>query len=98
MSKRDTVTQIIFGALNALNAELDENQKVEVSEDTPLFGANAALDSLSLVSVVVDVEGDISKFFNQAISLTDDDAMGQEVSPFTNVRSLTDFILSKLQK
>jgi hypothetical protein len=44
------------------------------------------------VSVIVDVEGDVSGAIGRAISLTDDRAMSRAVSPFTDVQALADYI------
>jgi acyl carrier protein len=87
---------IIFKALHNLNQELDSDRKISVNEHTRLFGTDAVLDSLSLVSVIVDVETEISNDLGRTISLTDDRAMSSEVSPFTDVNSLTDYILTVL--
>jgi acyl carrier protein len=93
MIQEKEVLGVIFKALNNLNDELDDSDKFEVSENTCLFGADAELDSLSLVSVIVDVEGDISDLLGHSISLTDDRAMSQEISPFSNVKSLLAYIM-----
>ena len=55
-ARREQVLQIVFEALENLNLELDEADRVVIGPTTPLFGPEAALDSLSLVSVIVDVE------------------------------------------
>ena len=60
--------------------------------DTRLFGADAVLDSLSLVSVIVDVETAISERVGHDICLTDDRAMSQEISPFSNVNTLSAYV------
>jgi acyl carrier protein len=93
MLNRDNVLDIILRALQNLNDELPDDEKFEAGADTPLFGADATLDSLSLVSVIVDVEGDVSTALGRQISLTDDRAMSQKVSPFDTVRTLTDYIM-----
>jgi acyl carrier protein len=93
MIQEKEVLGVIFKALNNLNDELDDGNKFEVSENTCLFGADAKLDSLSLVSVIVDVEGDISDLLGHSISLTDDRAMSQEISPFSNVKSLLAYVM-----
>ena len=93
MIQETAVLEVIFKALNNLNDELDDSDKFEVNENTCLFGADAELDSLSLVSVIVDVEGDISDLLGHSISLTDDRAMSQEISPFFNVKSLLAYIM-----
>jgi acyl carrier protein len=93
MLNEDSVLEIILHALRNLNDEMDEDNKFEVSRNTRLFGADATLDSLSLVSVIVDVEGDVSSALGRSISLTDDRAMSRAVSPFTDVGALTAYIL-----
>jgi acyl carrier protein len=88
------VQDIVLNALETLNDERDADDKLVVGPETRLFGADAELDSLALVSVIVDVEEGVSTVSGRAISLTDDRAMSQEVSPFTDVQSLTAYILS----
>jgi acyl carrier protein len=94
MLTKENVLEIIFRALQNLNDELGDNDKFEAGPNTPLFGPNATLDSLALVSVIVDVEGDVSTALGRSISLTDDRAMGQEISPFDDVQTLLNYILT----
>ncbi len=93
MERREFVLGVVLRALSDLNDELDAGSKIEVSETTPLFGPDATLDSLSLVSVIVDVETALTTELGDPISLTDDRAMSREVSPFSDVTALTDYIL-----
>lgn len=89
----EQIDSIIFKALNALNEELPPGERVDVSVNTPLFGKDAKIESLSLVSLIVDVEGELNSDYSLDISLTDDRAMTRAVSPFTNVQALKDYIL-----
>jgi acyl carrier protein len=84
--------QLVLTALVALNDELPADEQVAVSADTVLFGVDAQIDSLSLVSVIVDVETALNDI-GMDVSLTDDRAMGRAISPFTDVRALTTYIL-----
>lgn len=88
----DAAEQLVRTALVALNDELPEDEQVAVSADTVLFGVDAEIDSLSLVSVIVDVETSLNDI-GMDVSLTDDRAMGRAISPFTDVRALTTYIL-----
>ena len=90
MLTRDGVLEIILRALNNLNDEMGDDDKFDVTPTTKLFGADATLDSLALVSVIVDVEGDVSTALDRSISLTDDRAMSREISPFDDVGTLSD--------
>ena len=98
MSSTIDVQAIIFQALRNLNEERGADEQIPVSSDTYLFGPESELDSLSLVSVIVDVETAVSEASGKAVSLTDDRALAQEVSPFLNVKSLNAYILQLLSK
>ena len=98
MLNQDAVHAIILQALNNINDERGPDEQLVINLDTRLFGADAVLDSLSLVSVIVDVEAAISDAAGRDISLTDDRAMSQAVSPFTDVNALTAYILLLLSE
>lgn len=89
----EKVEEIILAALTDVNDEQDDAEKFEVSTSTALFGPDAEIDSLSLVSLIVDVETALNVDFDLPVSLTDDRAMTREVSPFTDVQALKDYIL-----
>lgn len=90
MTKEEAL-RIVLNALENLNEELDV--PIEVTAQTRLFGAEAVIDSLSLVSVIVDVEAEASEAIGAPVSLTDDRAINQQVSPFTDPDTLSDYIV-----
>ena len=96
MDSKAAVMEIIYTALRNLNDELDENKRVAVAPDTKLFGPEALLDSLSLVSVIVDVESGVEDELGLLVSLTDDKAMSEAVSPFADVSTLANYIVAQL--
>lgn len=91
--KREQVLEIIIENVKNLVDTYPENQRFKVDENTILFGLKSAIDSLSLVSVIVDLETEFYDSFNFEISLTDDRAMTREVSPFDNISVLADYIV-----
>ncbi len=88
----DEAIRIVLDALDRLNDELDT--PIEVSPQTRLFGSDAVIDSLSLVSVIVDVEAEASEKMGIPVSLTDDRAISQPVSPFTDPETLAAYLIS----
>ena len=88
----EKVVKIVIDQVEQLMDTLPEEQKYEVNKDTKLFGNNSNIDSLSLVSIIVDLEMLFSDEHGFDISLTDDRAMTREISPFDSVSSLVDFI------
>lgn len=89
---KEAIYKIVMDQVNELNETMPDDQKFEVTKDTVLFGNNSNIDSLSLVSVIVDLESIFSSDYDLEISLTDDRAMTREISPFDNINSLVDFI------
>jgi acyl carrier protein len=89
----ELIEELILGALTDVNDEQPEDERIEVGPATPLFGPDAQIDSLALVSVIVDVETALNVDYDLPISLTDDRAMTREVSPFDDVQTLKDYIV-----
>ena len=97
MSVETEVREIVFQALTALNEELPSDQQVPLSDATLLFGGESTIDSLSLVSVIVDVETEVGTKF-RPVALTDDRAMSRDPSPFTSVGALVSYIVELLSE
>lgn len=89
---KQQILDIIITQVTGLNETLPEAQQFTVNAETPLFGNDSKIDSLSLVSVIVDLEGLFASDYDIDLSLTDDRAMTREISPFDNVTNLADYI------
>ena len=63
-----------------------------VSPNTKIFGCDTSLDSLGLVSFLVDVEQCINDKYNTNIVMVDDKSMSQKHSPFRTIKTLSDYI------
>ncbi|MEO6280703.1 hypothetical protein [Roseateles sp.] len=96
ISQETAVLDAIYQALRTLNEERGPGEQIAVGPSTCLFGEGSALDSLSLVSVIVDLETAVSDQFGKPISLTDDKAMSRDPVPFTDVIALKTYILELL--
>jgi acyl carrier protein len=96
MNDKPALYEIVYRALRSLNEELEADKRVALAPDTKLFGPQASLDSLSLVSVIVDVESAVADELGRSVSLTDDKAMSAPVSPFSDVTTLVDYIAAQL--
>ncbi|WP_419773863.1 hypothetical protein [Halarcobacter sp.] len=88
----EKIQEQIIECLKELNEELENENLENISKDTKLYGGSGALDSLSLVSFITDLEERISEEFDKDIILADEKAMSQRTSPFRNVESLTIYI------
>lgn len=91
--KEKEAEQLIIEVLNELNDEFPDDEKIIISSDTILFGKDTQIDSLSLVSLIVNIESKLCSALDRDLSLTDDRAMTRSESPFLNIQTLKNYIL-----
>ena len=91
--KREQILNTIIENVKTLVETFPEEDRILVDEKTILFGLNSTIDSLSLVSIIVDLEIEFMDTYNFEISLTDDRAMTRAISPYENISVLADYIL-----
>jgi acyl carrier protein len=75
-----------------VNEQLPDERPLEKSPQTVLFGKNGRLDSLGLVSFIVEVEQELEDEFGIAVTLADERAMSQKNSPFLTLQTLEEYI------
>ncbi|NNE11601.1 MAG: hypothetical protein HKN41_05065 [Ilumatobacter sp.] len=85
--------------LDALREQLDADgtELDDVDESTPLLGADAPIDSLGLVNVIVDIEQRMLDDHGVVITIVDEKAMSQRNSPFRTVGTLSDYIHASIE-
>lgn len=90
--KKKKITEIVISTVSMLVETFPVDQQYTVDQNTILFGNGSKMDSLSLVSIIVDLESIFSLDYNMEISLTDDRAMTRKNSPFDSITVLVDYI------
>ena len=71
---------------------------MQKNPETVLFGREAGLDSLGLVNLIVALEREVEKDLGRAVSLSAPEVMFEPESPFASVRSLAEYIASRLHR
>ena len=88
---RTRIVQLILASLEDLR-DVFENPMLEFSEQTVLYGPASDLDSMGLVTLLLEVEQRIEEQLDVTVRLMDEKAMSQKHSPFRTVQSLADYI------
>ncbi|HEY3383787.1 MAG TPA: acyl carrier protein [Vicinamibacterales bacterium] len=88
---RSDIEAIVLETIRTTNLARDPGQQLEVSPAARIFGRGSALDSMGLVTLLLDVEEALGTA-GQDITLTDDRAMSQSRSPFRSVPALVEYI------
>src|SRR5262245_27967804 len=94
---RDTVLEEIYSAIRRTNELRAPDAQIPCTPETVLYGAEGNLDSLGLVSLLMDVEEGIGARTGTPLVLTDEHAMSQRRNPFRTIGSLADYVLERLR-
>lgn len=89
---REQLVEIIVSSLGEILADQGEDEFGELGESTYLIGPRSIVDSLSLVSLIVDVEQRLREERGVSLSIADERAMSQEKSPFRSVGTLAGYV------
>ena len=93
---RDKVFALVSSALAELNDELEYDSLRDIHEETPVFGGDEGIDSLSLVTLVANLEHEVAQAFDKKVVLADEKVMSERNTPFKTAGTLTDFISRQL--
>lgn len=96
--KIQKIEGIIIKTLQELNEALKGRIIEPPDSNTRIFGSNGLLDSMGLVSLIVDLEERIEDEFGISLIIADERAMSQKKSPFRTVLSLAEFICSLIEE
>lgn len=88
---RHQIQTIVLDALHTANMARADDQQLTISPDAPLFGSGGQLDSMGLVTLMIDIEEALAEGGHNII-LTAERAMSREQSPFRDVPSLVAYI------
>ena len=91
MEQLQLVPLIIATVREYLVSVNGQPEDLPIDGETRLFGKGGLLDSLGLVTVILDIEQRLAEEHGIAITLADDRAMSQKRSPFRTVGSLADY-------
>ena len=89
---RAEIAALVISGLQDVLSQKDEPPLDPVGESTYLIGRRSVLDSLGLVTLIVDAEQRLDEEYGVSLTIADDRAMSQKNSPFRTVQSLTDYI------
>ena len=91
---REAVTQIVLEALQNANRGRPDDDQLDTSAEAVLFGDGSSLDSMDLVSLIIDVEEMLADA-SCHVALSDERAMSMRHSPFRSVTTLVDFVCAQ---
>lgn len=96
--KTQRIERFIMNILQELNEVIEERITEPLDNNTKIFGRNGLLDSMDLVSLIVDLEKKIEDEFGISLIIADERAMSEKKSPFRTVLSLAEYICALIEE
>jgi acyl carrier protein len=98
MIERSAALNIVIASIQEVFAQNGVDGPATLNEETVLVGKDAVLDSLGVVSLVVEIEQRVESEHGDSVTLANDKAMSQRNSPFRTVGVLTDHLVAMVQE
>lgn len=98
MSDHERIIKAVYLAVDELNKQLPKGVHLEKSLDADLYGKTGKLESIDVVSLMIEVEDQIKAEFGVSITIADERAMSQQNSPFLTLGTLTEYLAQLLKE
>ena len=93
---KDKVEEIMREAIDELNEQREEGEKLTCSDDLRLMGKSAAIASMDLVMLISILEELIADKFGKTVRLVSYESFASRRTPFYSVGTLTEYIVDLL--
>ena len=93
---KEQVLQLVLKTVSEEADEIGYDELRAPIAETPLFGGDAGVDSLSLVRLVAAIERAAEVRFGKNIVLADEKAMSMRNSPFRTAGALAELLYARL--
>ena len=97
-AETERVLNIIFQAVGNHNQKASADHQLVQAPNTVLLGSEGTLDSLQLVSLILDIEGMLQKDFEVPVSVANEQALTRTPSPFRTLGSLAEYVTELLEE
>lgn len=89
---REKLIELIQEAINELNEQLNDEEKISFSLDLKFIGKDICMDSFALVTFMSILEDLIADNLGKSIQIVSEKAFSEKNSPFLSVQTLSSYI------
>ena len=94
---RSAAKDVVLSSLRELLTQNGDDIPSPFDETVVLVGKESVIDSLGVVSLIVEIEQALETGHDVSVTLASDRAMSERNSPFRSVGVLTDHILTLIE-
>ena len=89
---KEQIANILKEAIEELNEQLDEDEKVIYGDETRFIGSQACIDSITFVTFITIIEELIEDKLDKTVHLVNEKAFSSKRSPFYSIATITEYI------
>jgi acyl carrier protein len=98
MIDRKTALEVVIVSLRDAVEQSGNPVPADITEETVIVGKDALLDSVQVVSLIIDVEQRLEMDHNISVTLASDKAMSKRTSPFRTAGVLADYVCEVIKE
>lgn len=95
---REEILELVLETVRGYRLAASPEGRDDAGPDVAFLGSDGVLDSIGLVSVVIELEQKLSDLSGRDLSLMDDRAMSRSRSPFRTPRTLAEYAYARLSE
>jgi len=88
----EEIKELFLEAIDELNEQLDDEEKIVCNDETRFIGSKACIDSITFVTLISIIEEMVEDKFDKSIHLVNEKAFSSKNSPFYSVETFTNYI------
>ncbi len=89
----EKIKSIVNDAISDVAKQFKKSMPKEYGTSLKLYGSDGVFDSVSLVTLIAEIEARLMDELNLEVVLADEKAMSQARSPFRDVDSLVNYVI-----
>lgn len=91
------VHEIVVEAVVAASSGLQHGSPAVLQPDTSIYGSDGFMDSVGLVSLLVEIERQLEEKYGIALPIMDDKAFSKRHSPFRSLSTLESYVSERIK-
>lgn len=96
--RQSEILTIIIDRIARLNEQLPEEERLNLTAETALWGGESGLDSLSLINLIVEIEEALQTRLGLRIEILEAGVMQDGAPQFATAEDLSRWIFERIKK
>ena len=89
--------ELIYSSIKEVNKQQSPSNQLKLDINEYLISDKSSIDSLGLITLLINIEGAVSKNYNKNINLIEEELISEIDTPFETIGSLAKWLQSNVK-